>query len=561
MNDLTLEIKNLTVCYRLSSGTFTAIENISIEVGQGQVVGLVGESGAGKSTVGRAVLNLIDPPGYVAKGEIYLNQQCLSDYLVQADRQASESFFQQVRGRDIGYVFQNPMTALNPVLTIGEQLLESIYANTSYTGREAVKLAIELLTQTKIKEPQQVLKKYPHQLSGGMCQRVVFAIAICAKPSLIIADEPTTALDVSVQRTVMDTLIELCRAENIAIILITHDMGVISEYCHQVYVLRHGKHVESGSTQQITHTPKMSYTQNLMAAIPQLTQRLHRFEVLEEVRPQQQQARKTLLRYFSEKTSTAPAETMLSVQNLRCEFQTKSIWSKTKIVVGVDSVSFEVKHQEILGLVGESGSGKSTIGKAILGLTPIHQGTIYYKGHELQQNLSVKLSMQCIFQDPFSSLNPRMTSGQNITYPIVVHQLLPAWLTQQDLAENLMVSVGLKAADIHKYPHEFSGGQRQRIAIARALAFRPDFIFCDEPTSALDVSVQAEILNLMKDLRDEFHLTLLFVSHDLAVIRQMCDRIIVLRDGSICETGSHDDIIHTPQHEYTQALLQAMPKF
>ncbi|MCV6575355.1 MAG: ABC transporter ATP-binding protein [Cohaesibacter sp.] len=559
MTDILLKTSNLTVVYPTKRGAFKALDDISIEIETGKIVGLVGESGAGKSTVGRAVLDLIDAPGYIAEGEIDFQGESLIG--------KSNDFFTQIRGRKVGYVFQNPMTALDPVMTIGKQVLEAIYANTDLKGEQAYERALDLLTQTRIKDPKDVMEKYPHQMSGGMCQRVVFAIAISANPDLIIADEPTTALDVSVQRSVMDTLIDLCRQYKISVMLVTHDIGVISEYCDFVYVMRHGKHVEQGPTQEVINHPKQDYTRNLMAAVPRLSKRLDRFRVLETVTDAQSKAREVILRYFQESDFPDNDELLLQVDKASCIFNTKSgFFGPPKTTIGLDTVSFTQNRKEILGIVGESGSGKSTMGRAILGLQRLNSGSITYKGTSLTDNngraitKDIRLSMQCIFQDPFSSLNPRMTAGENVTFPIRTHKLLPDWLSAKELAENLMLSVGLEASAAYRYPQEFSGGQRQRIAIARAMAFRPEFIFCDEPTSALDVSVQAETLNLMKDLRDQYHLTLLFVSHDLAVVRQMCDRIIVMRNGAICEIANPDQIIENPSHDYTRSLIAAMPK-
>jgi len=478
----------------------------------------------------------------------------------------SEAQFESLRGNQIGYIYQNPMTALNPVLTIGEQVIEAILANTTMTGKEAYNYAIQLLERADVSFAKDRLQKYPHQLSGGLCQRIVFAIAIAAKPKLIVADEPTTALDVTVQSSVLQTLIKLSQEEGIAIILITHDIGVVSETCDYVYVLRNGKHIEQGETVQVLEKPMQEYTRSLMASVPLIEKRLHRFALPNEGKIE---GISTHLGYLQEerKEDFSSNKTILKVTNISKTFYTPSTLFKPKeAFTAVKNVSFSVNRGETVGIVGESGSGKSTIGRMILGLEDITEGNVIYKGKDInsitnsEERLAHYLSIQCIFQDPYSSLNPRMTAGENITYGLKIHKLIDS-KNAKSLAQDLMVLVGLQRQDADKLPHSFSGGERQRIGIARALGYRPDFIFCDEPTSALDVSVQANLLNLLKDLQEQFSLTLLFVSHDLAVIRQMCDRVIVMKDGEALENGSNENIFEQPKHAYTRSLLDSMPKF
>ena len=556
-----LIIKNLTVTYPLGpqgKDELKALDQISISLNAGQITGIVGESGAGKSTIGKAILGLLDSPAKLVSGEI----RFLGNSLIGL----SEAQFQSLRGNQIGYIYQNPMTALNPVLTIGEQVIEAIEANTNMRGRNAREYAIQLLERADVSFAEDRLQKYPHQLSGGLCQRIVFAIAIAAKPKLIIADEPTTALDVTVQQSVLQTLIKLSQQEQIAIILITHDIGVIAETCDYVYVLRHGKHVEQDETNKVLQQPRQDYTRSLMASVPLIEKRLHRFAINEENNLEDVS---TGLQYLQEKQSTQDAtnKPLLEVRNLSKIFITPSSLFKSKqSFTAVKDVNFTVQSGETVGIVGESGSGKTTIGRMILGLENITKGNIIYRGKDLKlindsnERRKHCLSMQCIFQDPYSSLNPRMSAGENITYGLKIHNLIDS-NNAKSLAQDLMSLVGLKREDDEKLPHAFSGGERQRIGIARALGYRPDFIFCDEPTSALDVSVQANLLNLLKDLQEQFSLTLLFVSHDLAVIRQMCDRVIVMKDGEALEDGSNDNIFKKPRHAYTRSLLDAMPKF
>ena len=554
-----LDIRNLTVAYPDTSqgDLFLATKEISIELAAGQIVGIVGESGAGKSTIGRAVLGLLDPPARIESADIRLNGEVISN--------RNERFYASLRGKKIGYIYQNPMTALNPVLTIGEQIIEAIEANTDLKGRKAKRYAVELLEKASVSFAEERLMKYPHQLSGGLCQRIVFAIAIAAKPNLIIADEPTTALDVTVQKSVLQTLADLSRQERIAIILITHDMGVVSEMCDYVYVLRHGMLVEKGLTRSVMLEPRAKYSQELMASVPRIDKRFDRFDVPETGKKTENLAALSYL-YSKGRDQKITGEPLLEVKRLSKTFVTPgTLFRPSSEFQAVKEVSFDICQGETVGIVGESGSGKSTIGRMILGLQDISGGEIWYKGNDISKTKDRLiwhedcLSMQCIFQDPFSSLNPRMTASENITYALRVRKLVDRRKTQQ-LARDLLALVGLEPADAQKLPNAFSGGERQRIGIARALALQPDFIFCDEPTSSLDVSVQARFLNLLKDLQKEFSLTLLFVSHDLAVIRQMCDRVVVMKEGEALEQGTNDDIFEHPQHHYTKSLLDAMPR-
>ncbi|MBO6792213.1 MAG: ABC transporter ATP-binding protein [Dinoroseobacter sp.] len=556
-----IKVENLTIAYPMADGeVFRAIDNFSMTVSRGQIVGVVGESGAGKSTIGKATLGLLDENAVIDTGGVHLDNIMVSHL--------EEHAQVEIRGNKVGYIYQNPMTALNPVLTIGEQIIEAIEANTNKRGAAARDYAIALLQQAEVPLPEERLEKYPHQMSGGLCQRIVFAIAICAKPDLIIADEPTTALDVTVQKAVLDTLVRLTRQENIAIILITHDMGVVSEMCDYVYVLRHGKLVESGPAEQVLQHPKQDYSRELMAAIPRIDHKVERFAVpggLGQVAD-----RERAIAYLMGRQTEAGEEgqPLLRVRNLSKTFETKVTALKAATSFkAVSDVSFDVFPSETMGIVGESGSGKSTVGRLILGLhTPDPGYEIVYRGREIselktrEEKLAHRKSFQCIFQDPYSSLNPRMSAGENITYPLKAHGMLGKE-EARELAGDLMELVGLPRASARKMPHAFSGGERQRIGIARALSFRPDFIFCDEPTSALDVTVQAELLNLMKDLQDQLGLTLLFVSHDLAVVRQMCDRVMVMKSGEVVESGPCDKVLVDPHEAYTQGLLAAMPRF
>jgi len=552
-----LTVKDLGISYPVGKNEIPALQAIRIDIAPAQVVGVVGESGAGKSTIGKAVLGLLDQNAIIKSGHIeFLGQNMLS---------MKEAKLESIRGKDIGYIYQNPMTALNPVLTIGEQMIEAIEANTNLRGKKARDYAIELLEQADVPEAEDRLTKYPHQLSGGLCQRIVIAIAISAKPKLIIADEPTTALDVTVQKAILNTLTKLCRQHDVAIMLITHDMGVVAEMCDYLYVLRYGKQVEQGPANDVIYNPQEAYSKQLMAAVPRIDKRVERFVVPGEESIQGKHAALTYL-HDKEQSTRNSLQPILSAESLCKTFITPAtMFRPKKEFKAVSGASFYVNEGETVGIVGESGSGKSTIGRMLLGLHDLTSGKVTYRGKDLAEFATEKerrkhsLSMQCIFQDPYSSLNPRMSAGQNITYALQAHGMIKEH-EASELAGDLMALVGLPRADKDKKPYAFSGGERQRIGIARALAFRPDFLFCDEPTSALDVSVQAELLNLLRDLQKQFNLSMLFVSHDLAVVRYMCDRVIVMKDGVIVEQGSNEQIFDDPQHPYTQSLLAAMPR-
>ena len=555
-----VRVNNLSVAYNLRDRVFTALNDINMVIEKGKIIGIVGESGAGKSTIGKAMLGLLDENAHITSGDITLDGHVISN--------KKEAFYQSIRGTKIGYIYQNPMTALNPVLTVGEQLIEMIEKHTKKRGNDARAYAIELLENAEVTMAESRLDKYPHQMSGGLCQRIVFAIAIAAQPQIIIADEPTTALDVTVQKAVLNTLKSMVKKYNITIMLITHDMGVVAEMCDYVYVLRHGQLLEHGVTKKILTQPQVEYTKTLMQSIPRADKKIDRFKVPTPILGGNRERAIAYLKSKQEKQSIPIGKTLLSVNNVSKTFvKPATLFTPKEGLKAVDDVSFDVQQGETLGIIGESGSGKSTIGRMILGLYTLDAGaSIIYNGKNIvdietpEERIEHCLSLQCIFQDPYSSLNPRMSAGENITHALKAHGLMSKAEAKQ-LAGDLMELVGLKAEDANKKPHHFSGGERQRIGIARALSFRPDFLFCDEPTSALDVTVQAELLNLMKDLQEELGLTMLFVSHDLAVIRQMCNRIIVMQSGKIVEIADEKDLFNKPKKQYTKDLLDSMPKF
>nr|WP_319389371.1 ABC transporter ATP-binding protein [uncultured Cohaesibacter sp.] len=559
-----LEIKDLRIEFPSRHGTMVAVDKVSLQVNPGEVLGVVGESGAGKSTIGNAVIGLLEPPGHMAAGEIYLKGERIDNL---NDREK-----RKLRGKRIGMIFQDPLTSLDPLQTIEKQLVETIELHLDVTEAEAKVRAVDLLRQVGIPDPEHRVKQYPHQFSGGMRQRVVIALALCAEPEVIIADEPTTALDVSIQAQILELIKKLCVEKNVGMMIITHDMGVIADVTDRVAVMYRGNLVEEGTTAKILGDPDHPYTQSLISAVPRPDKRLDRFPLVEYIESAGE-AKKSLdisnhwlgqVRNFGDHY-TGP---LIHVENLYMRFLTKnSIFKKNRSYFdAVKDANFEINSGEIFGLVGESGSGKSTIARMISGLYTPAEGSIYFAGTDLTQITTEKKrdhfrrQMQMIFQDPFSSLNPRMKVMDIIAEPIRFHGLAGSRAETESIVRDLLDHVGLGVAAAMKYPHEFSGGQRQRISIARALATRPRFLICDEPTSALDVSIQAQILNLLKDLQAELGLTMLFISHDLPVIRQMCDKVGVMRYGQLLEVAETEQLFENPQHEYSQHLLKLMPK-
>ena len=558
-----LEVKGLTVDYPTRKGVFTAIEDVSFHVSQGEILGIVGESGAGKSTIGAAIMRLIDYPGYIRTGEVRLQGDDLAAL--------SDANMTRARGRRIGMIFQDPLTALNPVLTIGSQLRETILKHSDLKGAAAEARAIDLLTSVGIPEPERRLSQYPHQFSGGMRQRVVIAIALAGEPELLIADEPTTALDVSIQSEILALIKGLCRDRNLGVILITHDMAVINEVTDRVAVMLHGHIVEVDKTRAIIDRPSHAYTQSLIAAVPRTDVKLPRFQLVEATA-----GGESALEAMSQDVAwlrgaergAVQAGPMVEVEDLTVRFlKSRGVLPRwNQYFTAVDKVSFKIQPGETFGLVGESGSGKSTVAKTIVGLEAAHSGQIRYRNKDITAlHYDARLradvtDMQIIFQDPFSSLNPRMRVRDIVSEPMICHNMAET-KEARAVAEQLLARVGLAPGAGDKYPHQFSGGQRQRICIARALVMRPAMLICDEPTSALDVSIQASLLNLLKDLQAELGLTMLFISHDLAVIRQMCDRVAVMRHGQLCEVAESEALFANPQHAYTKELLRLAPKF
>ncbi|PCI87280.1 MAG: ABC transporter ATP-binding protein [Hyphomicrobiales bacterium] len=561
-----LDVKNISIGFPSRHGMFVAVKDVSLSVERGEILGVVGESGAGKSTIGNAIIALLEPPGEVIKGEVYLNGARIDNLSAEEKR--------LIRGKKIGMIFQDPQTSLDPLKTIKQQLVESINLHLKLGRKGSEKKAFELLEQVGIPDPLIRMEHYPHQFSGGMRQRVVIALALCGEPELIIADEPTTALDVSVQKQILDLMRKLCREKNVGMILVTHDMGVIAEVADRVAVMYNSQLMEIGETKQIIGNPQHEYTKSLISAIPRPDKKVRRFPLvtyIEDVVERKDEfdvSTHWLGQSRDFEMKVADDGTILQLENLGMRFQiTNSLFkSKRRYLDAVKDVNFNIKEGETFGIVGESGSGKSTIARMVTGLYKPYKGAVKFLGKEISaishtpEVLPYRRQMQMVFQDPFSSLNARMRVMDIVAEPILFHKLAGSKAEAEHIVLDLLKLVGMSDDAYAKYPHQFSGGQRQRISIARALATRPRFLICDEPTSALDVSVQAQILNLLKDLQEELNLTMMFISHDLPVIRQMCDRVAVMRHGQVLELAETEKLFEDPQHEYSQHLLSLMPQ-
>jgi len=564
-----LEVKNLDISYPTRKETIVASKNVEFTLERGEILGIVGESGSGKSTIANAIINLIDPPGEITNGSIKIDNNELRD---------NEELIQKIRGKKIGFVFQDPQTSLNPLFKIKDQLIETIQTHLNLGYQDALKKSIQLLKEVGIDNAEKRIEDYPHQFSGGMRQRVVIALAISCEPDLIIADEPTTALDVSIQYQILELLKDLTKKRNLGVIIITHDMGVIAETTNKVIVMRDGLIVEQGDTKELLTNPKSNEARSLVISVPPTNKKIDRFKLIspdgKEITSDSKNLTKKIIKTWGIRENKN--QKLLKLTDVTKIFDDRSFAinisfgskneSTDKVVKAVDNVSFELFEGETLGLVGESGSGKSTIAKIITGLVRPTNGEIFYNNISLyNSNRKYQIDksrgqIQMIFQDPYSSLNPRFKVRDIISEPIKFFQKN---ISRNELAQNvydLIDIVGMTRQSLDRYPHEFSGGQRQRISIARALATRPRLLICDEPTSALDVSIQAQILNLLKDIQDELHMTILFISHDLPVIRQMCNRIVVLKNGSVCETKETEELFNNPEHPYTQELIRLMPK-
>ncbi len=557
-----IEVKNLSVSF----GEKQVLNNISFKVQQGETLGIVGESGSGKSITSLVIMSLISPVAKIHQGsEILFHQNGKTINLLELD----QNQMRKIRGNEIAMIFQEPMTSLNPSLRCGEQVEESIVLHQKLSKSEAKAKVLALFEKVKLPNPERIYKAYPHELSGGQKQRVMIAMAIACEPKLLIADEPTTALDVTVQKATLELLKSLQKEHHMSMIFISHDLGVIANVCEEVLVMFRGNVVEQGNVETIFNHPKENYTKGLIACRPKLDERYKRLptvkDFLENENHQSEIYTTTERQEFHAKIYNQ--QPILEVKNLKKYFYPSTFFGKAKTpnVKAVDDISFKVYPGETLGLVGESGSGKTTLSRTILLLEQPTAGEIIFNGVDITKLNKTEIrklrkDIQIIFQDPYSSLNPRHSVAQIITDPMQVHGIGTNKKERIEIAASLLEKVGLTANDLNKYPHEFSGGQRQRIGIARALALKPKFIICDESVSALDVSVQAQVLNLLNDLKEEFGFTYIFISHDLAVVKYMSDQLLVMQHGVMKELDDADLIYANPSTDYTKELINSIPK-
>lgn len=563
-----LEVNDLSVSFKNGKSQFTAVKGISFTLDKGETIGIVGESGSGKSVTSLALMRLLNEDQAVIDGSVLLNRVCLC--------KLSEDKMRHVRGNQMAMIFQEPMTSLNPVLTCGFQLTEAIRLHLGLNKAEAKQKTIDLFKEVQLPRPEAIFDSYPHQISGGQKQRVMIAMALACNPEILIADEPTTALDVTVQKTIIELLHKLKAERHMSLIFISHDLGVIKEIADRVLVMYKGEIVEEATVDELFANPKHPYTKGLLACRPSPQQHLKKLPVvgdfLDEGKPAVTiESIRELYHYpdneiAERKRRLYQQRPLLKAEKLNTWFPTDTGLFKRKdhVVKAVNNVSFEVYPGETLGLVGESGCGKTTLGRSILRLIEPTSGRVTFEGTDLRglkksELRQIRKDIQIIFQDPYSSLNPKLTVGQSLMEPLQVHQFYSNDATRKRKVLELLEQVNLQPAHFNRYPHEFSGGQRQRIVIARALALQPKFIICDESVSALDVSVQAQVLNLIRELQDELKLTYIFISHDLAVIKHISDRMMVMNKGEIVETGYPDDIYYRPKEEYTKRLIASIP--
>jgi peptide/nickel transport system ATP-binding protein len=554
-----LDIENLSIAFGHKTKSFEVIHHISFSVSENEIIGIVGESGSGKSVTSLAIAGLLPRKTSQVTGSIRFESEELLEL------KANE--FQKIRGKEIAMIFQEPMSALNPSLRCGFQVSEILRHHLNYSKSAARKETIKLFERVKLPRPREIYDRYPHQISGGQMQRVMIAMAIACKPKLLIADEPTTALDVTVQKEIIQLLKDLQKQTGMSLLFISHDLSLVSEIADKVLVMYQGNIVEKGSVLQIFKTPRHTYTKALLAARPVLDKRLAKLPTIasledntflpKEITPQQRALNHKEL--YTQKP-------LLEVINLRKEYYSNAgLFRPKRVTKAVDDVSFSVFEGETLGLVGESGCGKSTLGKAILLLDKATSGRIKYRGKELgklsrTEIRNLRKEIQLIFQDPFASLNPRLTIGQALIEPMKVHHIGSSAKDRSEKARDLLTRVGLDASYFDRYPHELSGGQRQRVGIARTIALGPKLVICDESVSALDISVQAQVLNLLNELKEDFGFTYIFISHDLAVVKYMSDQLLVMNAGRIEEMGDADEIYANPAMEYTKKLIDAIPK-
>ncbi|WP_295674374.1 ABC transporter ATP-binding protein [uncultured Mucilaginibacter sp.] len=564
-----LKVTDLNIKFKTQSGYFEAVKGISFHLNKGDTIGIVGESGSGKSVTSLALMRLLDEKQAVISGQVLLNEQSLC--------KMPETEMRTIRGHHMAMIFQEPMTSLNPVLTCGFQITEAIQLHLGVNKAEAKDRTIALFKEVQLPRPEAIFDSYPHQISGGQKQRVMIAMALSCNPEILIADEPTTALDVTVQKTIIELLHKLKAERNMSLIFISHDLAVISEIADRVMVMYKGEVVEEAMVKTLFARPKHPYTKGLLACRPSPAYHLKKLPVVSDFLDSENQTASSIEKiregYLYQpgevkerKRKLYQQEPLLKINQLNTWFPIgHNVFGKSKdFVKAVNQVSFDVYPGETLGLVGESGCGKTTLGRSILRLIEPTSGSINFENTDLRslkknELREIRRNIQIIFQDPYSSLNPRLTVGDSLMEPLQVHQFYSNDTKRKRKVLELLERVNLPPEHFNRYPHEFSGGQRQRIVIARALALQPKFIICDESVSALDVSVQAQVLNLIRELQQEFNLTYIFISHDLAVIKHISDRMMVMNKGEIVEMGDPDEIYEHPKEEYTKRLIASIP--
>ena len=552
-----LQVKDLSIRFLSHKKETEVVKKVSFNLGMNKILGIVGESGSGKSVTSLAILGLLSKNA-ILDGEIYFKEKNIISI--------SNKAFENIRGKKIGMIFQEPMSSLNPTITCGKQVYEVLKKHTDLNKKEIFKEVISLFEKVKLPTPQRIFKSYPHQLSGGQKQRVMIAMAIACKPDLLIADEPTTALDVTVQKEIIRLLKELQSENKMSILFISHDLPLVSEIADDVIVIYKGEIIEQGKTKDIFKNPQKQYTKALINSKPSLTERLKKLPTVNDFIKKEtfsEPYTKFERQKFHQKLYNS--EPLLEIVNLKKYFYSHQGLSKNLAIKAVDDVSFKLYEGETLGLVGESGCGKTTLGRSILHLEEITSGKIFYRGKDITvlsklELVDLRKEIQIIFQDPFSSLNPRISIGNAILEPMTVHKILPSYEDRKLYVLEILKKVGLQEDYFNRYPHEFSGGQRQRIGIARAIALKPKLIICDESVSALDVSVQAQVLNLLNELKKVFNFSYIFISHDLSVVKFMSDQLIVMNQGKIEEINDSDEIYRAPKSNYTKNLIDAIPK-
>ena len=579
--EILLQVKNLVTEFKSDNELIKAVNDISFTLHKGETIGIVGESGSGKSVTSLSIMQLIpNPPGRISGGEILYHSKNNGTIDL---RTLSNQDMRAYRGNEIAMIFQEPMTSLNPVYSCGAQVMEAIILHQKINKKEAKQKTLHLFSQVQLPDPERMFDAYPHEISGGQKQRVMIAMAMSCNPRVLIADEPTTALDVTVQKNILDLMLHLQKEHEMGIMFITHDLGVIAELADVVMVMYKGKVVEQGPVLDIFTNPQHPYTKSLLACRPPLDKRIlrlpvssdfmklddqgHMIEIAKSVSESINSVIVSQEQRLAEHKELYARKKIVEIKNIKTYFpKQKSFFGKTTDwVKAVDDVTLDVYEGETLGLVGESGCGKTTLGRTILRLNEPTSGEIYFEqknvlAYSQKEMRDLRKDMQIIFQDPYSSLNPRISIGKSIMEPMQVHNMLSTTQERKERVLELLKKVGLEEKHFNRYPHEFSGGQRQRVCIARALALNPKFIICDESVSALDVSVQAQVLNLLNDLKREFKFTYIFISHDLSVVKFMSDRMAVMNKGKIVELGEADSIYMNPQTDYTKKLINSIPK-